>query len=457
MLRIGFRAGHLRYLLAIALGGLGACGDPVPGNASAVFAGLPAQAALALPARPARCREVRTGESVQAALDAAAPGSALCLAPGEHHGPLSIDKPVTLWGPREAVLHSQGKGTTIRVKADRVALLGFHVDGSGARYDTEDAAVRLTGTDVRLEGLRITDATFGILLDQATRAVVRNNHLTGKRELVAGMRGDSVRLWETRESRVEHNRIEHGRDIVIWYSPHNVIERNWVAHGRYGAHFMYSGDNLVAENDFVSNVVGVFVMYSRNIELRGNRLLDASGGAGMGVGLKESGNITLRDNVLARNTTALYIDTSPLYPADANLYEGNRMLIGNVGVTFHGPSVGNTFHGNELRGNSTQVMVEGGGDARASRWDGNYFDDYVGYDLDGDGAGDVPYTLRSLSDALTGKVPSLAFFRGTPSLTLLELVGQLVPLMTPRTLVVDERPRIDRPRAVAAAGAPHAG
>jgi nitrous oxidase accessory protein len=416
-------------------------------------------AELPLPPRPAACTELAASEPLQAAIDAAAPGSALCLAPGVHTGPAVIEKPLTLWGPRQAVLRSSGKGTTVRIKGDHVALLGFHLDGSGSRYDTEDAAVRLTGHDLRVEGLRVTGATFGILVDQALRAVIRNNHVTGNEQLVAGMRGDSVRLWETHESRVEHNRIEHGRDIVVWYSPHNVIRRNWVAYGRYGAHFMYSGDNVVADNDFVSNVVGVFVMYSRNIELRDNRLLDASGGAGMGVGLKESGNVTLRGNLLARNTTGLYIDTSPLYPKDANVIEGNRLLIGNVGVTFHGPSAGNTFRGNELRGNAAQVVVEGGGDARASLWQENFFDDYVGYDLDGDGLGDVPYTLRSLSDALTGRVPNLAYFHGTPALGLVEIVGQLVPLMTPRTLVVDERPSMDRPRAPAhrPAGAAHAG
>jgi hypothetical protein len=64
------------------------------------------------------------------------------------------------------------------------------------------------------------------------------------------------------------------------------------------------------------------------------------------------------------------------------------------------------------------VRVDGGGDALGIEWDRNDWDDYRGYDLDGDGVGDVPYELRSLSNELRARYPDLAFFDGSPTVAL---------------------------------------
>ncbi|KAF0165683.1 MAG: nosD, partial [Caulobacteraceae bacterium] len=285
---------------------------------------------------------------------------------------------------------------------------------------------------------------------KSRRLQLRGNRILGARSVITGLRGDAIRLWETRDSVLEHNEIAWARDIVIWYSPHNVVRHNRISHSRYGTHFMYSGDNVFADNHVESCVVGLFVMYSRGIHVTRNRLVDASGAAGMGVGLKESGNITLQDNLFVHDSIGLYIDTSPLYLGDVNRIERNRFRLSGTAVTFHGRSNGNTFVGNELAGNRKQVDVEGGGDARESHWAENWFDDYVGYDLDDDGVGDVPYTLRSLSGQLTARFPQAQYFHGSPALAIVEAISSLVPLVTPRTLIVDQRPRTTAPRASAA-------
>jgi nitrous oxidase accessory protein len=384
---------------------------------------------------------VPAGGQLQAVLATARPGEALCLEPGTHYGPVTIKRAVTLWGPRDARLWSRAPGTTMHVAAAGTRLLGFHVDARGTRYDMEDAAIRIVADDVVVEGVEITNATFGLMVNQARRVALRGNRVLGVPGTMAGLRGDGIRLWETRDSVVERNEVDFCRDIAVWYSPHNVFAHNSFRHGRYGTHFMYSGDSEVTDNDYIGNVVGVFVMYSRNLRVHHNRFVDSSGAAGMGVGLKESGNVLLHDNAFVHNTIGLYVDTSPLYRGDANVMERNLFGLSGTAVTFHGTSAGNTFVDNRLRGNRSQVEVEGGGDARESHWAHNSFDDYVGYDLDGDGVGDVPYVLRSLTAELAAKFPDAQYFRGTAALGIVEVVGQLVPLVTPRTLIVDEQPR----------------
>jgi nitrous oxidase accessory protein len=397
------------------------------------------------PARPPGCREVSPGSPLAQRLSEAAPGAALCLTPGSYDGPIRIPAGVTLWGPREAVIRSRGEGTTVRIESDGAALLGVTVDGSGGRYDQLDAAVRVQGRDVRVEGVRVVHAVYGILVERSERVALRRNEVVGDPAQTLGLRGDGIRLWEVRNSLVEANRVTDSRDCVVWYSPGNRIIGNRIERGRYGVHFMYSHDNQIVDNDLLGNVTGIFVMYSRRIDVIRNRIGGSTGAAGIGLGLKESGPLRASGNRFVDNTVAIHLDMSPLDPADRNVFEHNELRLGDVGVAFLGPSRSNSFHDNVLRDNALPVRVPEGGEARRAEWRGNYFDDYAGYDLDGDGAGDVPYELRSLSSQLQADVPALAFFRGTPALALAEAIGHIVPLFAPRVLIVDERPRMVPP------------
>lgn len=397
------------------------------------------------------CEPVDPGEDLQARIEAAPEGATLCLLPGRHSGPLRIERRLALRGTADAVVVSDGTGSTIEVEADGVELVGFAVDGSGGRFDLLDAAVRVHADDVRVEDLSIHGALFGLLVERSNGAVVRGNTLTGDPAKPLGMRGDGIRLWEVRRSRVEGNRLADSRDIVVWYSPDNHIAGNHVERGRYGTHLMYSHGNEIERNVYVDNVVGIFAMYSRDLTIRGNTIARCAGAAGVGLGAKESGGFDVRDNVFVANTVSVYLDTSPLEPSDQNLFVGNAFRFSEAAVVFHGVAERNTFRGNSFRDNRTPVRVEGRGDARAATWYGNDYDDYAGYDLDGDGVGDLPYELRSLSSGLEVRRPALAFFRGSVAMGLVELAGEALPLFRPKTLLVDPAPRM-RPARVAAEG-----
>lgn len=397
--------------------------------------------AAPVPAPPAECRKVSAGEPLQSVLDASRVGEALCLSPGRYDGPLRADRGITVWGPREAEIHSRGQGTTVAL-SDGARLLGVTVDGSGGRFDVLDAAVHLTGEGGAIEGVEVRNALFGILVEKARHVRVLNNHVRGSYARAIGMRGDAIRLWETQDSRVEGNRVEGARDVVVWYSSRNQVTGNVVRDGRYGTHFMYSHENRVERNVYLGNEVGVFVMYSRGIVLAHNVMADAGGSAGMGLGLKESGNLTLTDNRFVHDTVGIYVDTSPLQVDDQDTFTRNQIRLCEVGVIFHSSEQRNAFHENAFLDNQAQVQVEGEGDALGVDWQGNEFDDYAGYDLDGDGFGDLPYELRSLSGELVSEHPELSFFRGSLALALVSAAGEVLPLFAPKTLVRDPHPRL---------------
>lgn len=397
------------------------------------------------PPRPEGGLAVPAGASLQQAVADAAPGTVLILPPGEHLGPLTIDKPLTIWGPRDAVVRSTGRGTTIAVQASGVRLLGFSVAGSGMRFEDTDAAVHVRQDDVEVAGLRITEALFGIAISGANRVQIVGNEIVGSGAPDFGMRGDAIRLWEVRDSLVQGNYVSRSRDLVVWYSPRNRLEDNYVEYGRYGTHFMYSSYNHVRGNTYLHNLVGVFVMYCDHIEVVDNLMAVADPGEGMGLGLKEAGDVRVSHNRFLRNPTGVFIDTSPIQLSHENSFVGNAFEFCDTGVMFHSSEKQNVFLDNSFCGCAYTVRVDGRGDAIGVRWAGNYFDDYAGFDLDGDGVGDVPHEPRSLSNQLTSARAQFRFFRGTPALGLLDAVSRVLPILTPKVVFNDPNPRLRRP------------
>ncbi len=404
----------------------------------------------AAPARPERCVDVAAGAALQALLDGAASGAAFCLAPGVYAAPIAIPSGVSVWGTRDAVLRSSGTGTTVRLSGQGGALLGLTVDGSGTRYDLEEGAVALEGRDLRVEGVRIHSALFGIAVAKSERVLLRGNVVEGTDQAQLGMRGDAIRLWETRFSRVEDNLVVHSRDLVVWYSSDNVLSGNEVRDSRYGTHLMYSHRNVLERNRYLGNVVGVFLMYSHDVRLLHNVLAGSTGAAGMGLGVKESSTVIAEGNAFVKDAVGIYLDNSPFEPGTTNEFHGNALRLCDVGVLLQSGVHGNRFLGNSLRGNGMQVRVEGAGDALANLFRGNDWDDYQGYDVDGDGRGDVPYEVRNLSDHLVATHPEVDLLHGSPALFLLNAASRLMPLYSSPALVVDASPATQPPTLIEA-------
>ncbi len=407
----------------------------------------PKEARPPAPAAPVVAVDVPAGTPLQAAIDAAPDGSALRLGPGEHAGPIVVTRPLTIWGPATAVVRGRD-GSTVRVLGNGVRLAGFTVAGSGQRFDRMDGGVHLQGEDLVIEGVTVREALFGVMVEKCARAIVRGNTVIGTGLPAMGLRGDGIRLWETNDSEVSDNVVSDARDVVVWYSSRNRLLRNRVERCRYGTHFMYSHDNVVVDSRYVEAEVGVFVMYSRDITLARNLIAKAAGAAGIGIGLKEAGNLTIQDNWLLANTTGVYVDASPLDRTHHNVYRRNVVRFAEVAVSLHASVARSEFADNLFADNGAVIKVGGHGDAMGCTFTGNWYDTYQGYDFDGDGRGDVAFEFRRLSTQLEGRYPELALLHGSPAMALVDVTGEVMPLFAPRRLLRDDDPRM-RPVAMA--------
>jgi nitrous oxidase accessory protein len=227
---------------------------------------------------------------------------------------------------------------------------------------------------------------------------------------------------------------------VIWYSRDNLIARNDARGGRYSLHFMYAQTNRVEDNYYQGNTVGIFLMYSDGVIVRNNLIANAAGTTGIGIGFKETSDVTIENNRILYCAVGLYLDVSPYQPGTTIRIRDNLVAYNGIAVRFLNDWTGNSFIGNKFQGNIAQVVVSGGKTASRNHWEGNFWDDYEGFDRDGDGVGDTPYSLYAYADRLWMDVPPAQFFKGSPLLDVFDFLERLAPLSPPDLMVRDERP-----------------
>jgi nitrous oxidase accessory protein len=387
---------------------------------------------------------------LQPLVDATPPGGELRPPPGTYAGPVVLRAPIRLDGGGAVTIDAGGTGSVLSIESDGAVVRGLRLVGSGSSHDTIDAGIRVAGQRNRIEQNTIEDCLFGIDLGRADDNTVRGNRIHSK-SIPIGLRGDAIRLWYSFGNQIVDNEISDSRDVAVWYSRDNLVARNRMRRSRYALHTMYAERNLIEHNDYRDNMVGVFLMYSDGVVVRHNRIQGAQGATGMGIGFKESSGAEIEANAILYCATGLYLDISPFDPESRNRIERNQLAYNGIGVLFHSDWQGNEFRDNEFVGNFTQVAVRGGGGATRHVWERNHWDDYQGFDRDGDGLGDTPYELRAYADRIWMDVPEAAFFRASPLLEVIDFLDRLAPFSNPTLVVRDETPSFDASRETAVA------
>lgn len=383
-------------------------------------------------------------KDLQSLIDKAKEGDTLTLDAGTYKGPVTIKKSIILDGQHKATIDAGGKGSVIYLKTNGATIKNLHLTNTGDQHNDLDAGIQVRGDFNIIKNNRIDESLFGIDLQQSSNNIVRSNFISSKSNASLGIRGDAIRLWYSRNNRIEKNTIRHSRDIVVWYSADNIISDNNIANGRYGLHFMYSKYNLVQNNSIYKNAVGIFLMYSDSVVIKGNRIFQALGAAGVGIGFKEASNCDILDNEILYNSTGIYLDLSPFQPDTTNRIYRNKIAFNDLGVLFLNDWVGNVFKDNIFSSNSHHVSVSSFAGATHNVWEGNYWDDYQGFDRDNDLVGDNPYRPKVYADRIWMDVKPAAFFRGAPVLSMLDFLERLAPFTKPLLMLEDKMPRVSR-------------
>jgi len=395
-------------------------------------------ALLTLPVGAVHAATVRVqpGQDLRAAVAAAHPGDVVEVARGQYRANLLIDKPLTLRGIDRPTVSGGNQGDTIRVTAPGVVIEGLIVRDSGDDLKAQNAGIYLYPGAHRavVRHCDLTYNLFGLWIEKANDVRIEHNTITGKRDYASAQRGNGVQLYNTQGARIIGNEISFVRDaLYVDVSHHAVFQGNKLHHSRYGTHYMNSYYNLWEDNDSYYNRGGLALMEARDQTVRNNR---AWGNSDHGIMLRTLQDSVIENNVVAGNQRGFFI-----YDVEYTRIDNNLVVDNAVGVHLSAGSTRNEVEGNDFIGNREQVRYVGARDERWGEKRGNHWSNYLGWDRDGDGLGDVPYEANDMVDRLTWRHPSVKLLLASPAVQALRLVGRQFPILRAPS-VVDPHPRM---------------
>lgn len=391
-----------------------------------------------------RDKRIHGLQPFQELVDKAPEGSVLKVPAGKYSGPVHLKKRLTIEGQGEVVIDGGDKGTVFVLETNEATLRNLTITGSGESHDADDTCLNIRGHGNLVENLNIADCLFGIDLKQSDHNIVRNNKVRSK-DFELGVRGDGIRLWYSHDNLIENNLVTDTRDMVAWYSHRNIYRGNEGRRSRYSIHFMFANDNIVENNRFYDNAVGIYFMYMEGGAARGNIISHATGATGMGLGFKESSDILLENNEVIYCAVGVGSDLSPFQPDTTIRFVNNRFAFNGIAIQLTSELGGNEMHGNTFEGNLTDMYQAGRGEGVKNKWAGNYFDTYQGFDRDEDGVGDTPHEEYAYADRIWMEIPNARFFKTSPVLELLDFLERLAPFSNPDLQARDEKPRYIKP------------
>ena len=379
---------------------------------------------------------VRPGDDLAEAVTKAQAGDVIEVARGQYRANLLIDKPLTLRGLDRPTISGGNQGDTIRVTAPDVLIEGLIVRDSGDSLKDQNAGIYLYPGAHRAIVRRcdLTYNLFGLWIEKANDVLIEHNTITGKREYASPQRGNGVQLYNTKGAKILNNDISFVRDALYVDVSHNALFKgNKLHHSRYGTHYMNSYYNLWEDNDTFYNRGGLALMEVRHQEVRNNR---AWGNSDHGIMLRTLQDSDISGNVVAGNNRGFFI-----YDVEYIKLNDNLVVDNVVGVHLSAGSTRNEVEGNDFIANREQVRYVGARDEVWGKQRGNYWSNYLGWDRNNDGKGDVQYEANDMVDRLTWRHPSIKLLLASPAVQALRLVGQQFPgLRVPS--VVDPHPRM---------------
>ena len=378
-------------------------------------------------------------KSIQEAIDLAKSHDYIKVLEGTYvEGNIQIDKPLRLIGIQYPIIDGNFQNEGITITSDSVEINGFIIQNIGISYTQDLAGIKIVeASHCVIRNNKLKDTFFGIYLKKSSYcSISQNEMITGSKDEVHS--GNGIHLWDCKHIRIENNHITGHRDGIYFEFVDNseiignISEKNL----RYGLHFMFSNFDNYEGNTFRENGTGVAVMYSKNILMKKNYFLKNWGSSSYGLLFKEIYDGELSENIFFQNTMALYADGSNRIQIRKNEFLRNGWAINILGSCMDNTITQNNFIGNtfDVATNAKNIKND---------FNGNYWDQYAGYDLDKDRVGDIPFRPMKVFSYVIGRVPESIILLRSLLIDMLNFAEKVAPVFTPADLK-DETPAMKK-------------
>lgn len=382
-------------------------------------------------------------DDLQQQINSATAGDHLILEKGLYQGNFIINKTLELSGQEGTILDGRAQGNTLKITASNVVIHHLKIQNWGHNLTDLNAGIFVAkaADNVHLNNNYFYGDSSGIWVDGSPNVQIIGNYIEGNEAIRSSDRGNGIHLTNVSGALVQSNEVWHTRDgIYIETSNGNELRENYLHDLRYGIHYMYSYHNLLTGNHTQNTRTGYALMQSKFLTVTHNR---SENDVNYGVLLNFITKSTIEKNIITgvqnlRNPQMIHKKQGYqpegkalfIYNSLFNTIQGNVVAESDIGIHLTAGSEDNTFTKNAFINNNKQVKYVAN---RTQDWSdqgvGNYWSDYLGWDMDGDGKGDIAYEPNDGIDRLLWKYPAAKLLFNSPAIEILRWVQRQFPVL----------------------------
>lgn len=378
-------------------------------------------------------------KTIKQAVELSSDGDVIIVKSGiykEHD--IIINKSIHIKGVDWPVIDGENKETIFRFTADNFSISGLEIINVGQSYTKDFAAILVSeSNNFVIENNILRKVFFGILVEKSKKGTISYNEVSSDAETQANS-GNGIHLWHCSDMSVSNNKLTGLRDGIYFefVKKSNVFDNESYDNLRYGLHFMFSNENSYYNNIFKKNGAGVAVMFSKYIKMHHNKFEHNWGSASYGLLLKEIYDAEIENNIFEQNTIGISVDGSTRINYHKNTFVRNGWAVKIIGACYE-----NVFSENNFLSNALDLSYNS--KINTNKFEGNYWSEYAGYDLDKDGIGDIPYRPVKLFSYIVHNTPETIVLLRSMFVDIINFSEKVSPVFTPDNLI-DSNPLMKR-------------
>jgi len=391
-------------------------------------------------------------DNLQLKLDTSQNGDTVILNGGEYLGNFTVEQSITLQGQQGAKIDANGTGNALTLFASGITIENLNIVNWGSDLTEQNAGIYSDKAlnNLTFRGNSFKGDAFGIWAQRVDTILIENNTIEGNPTLRSADRGNGIQLSGVKNALVVGNTVSKTRDgLYIISSQDSELRGNTMHDLRYGVHYMYSHHNRVIDNTAYNTRAGYALMSSRQLTVHGNRSRDSED-YGMLMNFITHSDISYNqiknvwtkpeNKVIGRDGKGLFV-----YNSGYNTISHNVIDTAEIGIHLTAGSENGKIFGNSFINNPVQVKYVSN---QKQEWSqngvGNFWSNYLGWDLDNNNIGDTPFEPNDGIDKVVWKYPESKVLLDSPSVLMLRWIQKQFPVLKPPG-VKDSHPLMMQP------------